>query len=233
MESGPLVPANGYPLREVQPAYPIEFTRHAPPNTFTLHVQDSVLRDYLRVLIKRKWLVISTVLLILSVVGVATLRSTRIYQASGSIAINRVDPAMLTLGSAAASSPDYYYDPSDLDTEVSILRSDLLALQVIRTLNLDKRPGFGGTGTQPNALPLTTDDLQADSSRANSLIGAFKGNLRVNLRPNTGLSTSATAARIRNWRQKSSIPSSTLISSKTSKPVSNPRCRLRIGCRNN
>jgi succinoglycan biosynthesis transport protein ExoP len=185
MESGPLVPANGYPLREVQPAYPIEFTRHAPPNTFTLHVQDSVLRDYLRVLIKRKWLVISTVLLILSVVGVATLRSTRIYQASGSIAINRVDPAMLTLGSAAASSPDYYYDPSDLDTEVSILRSDLLALQVIRTLNLDKRPGFGGTGTQPNALPLTTDDLQADSSRANSLIGAFKGNLRVNLRPNT------------------------------------------------
>jgi capsular exopolysaccharide synthesis family protein len=92
---------------------------------------------------------------------------------------------MLTLGSSAASSPDYYYDPSDLDTEVSILRSDLLALQVIKSLNLDQRPEFGGSGTQAHALALTTDDLQADSSRANSLIGAFKGNLSVNLRPNT------------------------------------------------
>jgi uncharacterized protein involved in exopolysaccharide biosynthesis len=33
-----------------------------------------------------------------------------------------------------------YYDPTDLDTEVRILRSDFLALQVISQLNLDKLP---------------------------------------------------------------------------------------------
>ena len=41
-----------------------------------------------------------------------------------------------------------YYDQSDLDTEVRILQSDLMALQVIRQLNLDKRPEFGGHSDQ-------------------------------------------------------------------------------------
>jgi capsular exopolysaccharide synthesis family protein len=80
-----------------------------------------------------------------------------------------------------------YYDPTDLDTEVRIVRSDLLALQVIRQLKLDRLPDFGGAGlpTANSAIELTTDALQPDSVRANSLIDAFKGNLRVMLEPNT------------------------------------------------
>ena len=46
----------------------------------------------------------------------------------------------------ATNSGADYYDPTDLDTEVRILRSDLLALQVITQLKLDKLPEFGGTG---------------------------------------------------------------------------------------
>jgi len=76
-----------------------------------------------------------------------------------------------------------YYDPTDLDTEVRILQSDLLALQVIKQLNLDKRPEFGGTpDSSPNLAP---DTLQADSARTSAILGAFKGSLRVALIPNT------------------------------------------------
>src|SRR5260370_17166710 len=78
------------------------------------------------------------------------------------------------------------YDPNDLDTEVRILRSDLLALQVIKQLNLDRMPEFGGHGqSSPSSLELTTDALEPDSARANALLANFKGTLRVLLEPTT------------------------------------------------
>jgi len=77
-----------------------------------------------------------------------------------------------------------YYDQSDLDTEVRILQSDLMALQVIRQLNLDKRPEFGGHADAKTSN-LVADPLQADSNRTSSLLSAFRGNLHVTLIPNT------------------------------------------------
>jgi len=76
-----------------------------------------------------------------------------------------------------------YYDPTDIDTEVRILKSDLLALQVIKQLNLDKQPEFGGTEPAPSdSLALTTDacsrtrkkraHYSLDSRRSSSHTGA-------------------------------------------------------------
>src|SRR5437870_9917867 len=93
-------------------------SRPAAPTYYPqLQAQDSMLREYLRVLIKRKWVVISSVLIIFGVVATATMRTTRIYEAAGSIAINKTDPALLNLKDSANGAIDY--DPSDLDTEVS------------------------------------------------------------------------------------------------------------------
>ncbi len=185
MDSGPLIPANGQILREVQPAYPIEFNRQLGPGMYpALPLQDSVLREYIRVLIKRKWVVIGSVAIIFGVVAIATLRSTRIYDAGGSISIGKVDPMMFNLKESPNGGVDYY-DSTDLETEASILRSDLLALQVIKQLNLDKQREFGGSAETPTtSLGLTTDELQPDSARTSALLGAFKGSLRVTVRPN-------------------------------------------------
>jgi succinoglycan biosynthesis transport protein ExoP len=147
--------------------------------------QDSILREYLRVLIKRKWVVLLTLALVFGGALIATLRSTPIYDAVGSIAINKTDPVLQNLRDPANSGVDYY-DPTDLDTEVRILRSDLLALQVIKQLNLDRMPEYGGkAAASSSSLELTTDGLQPDSARANAMLGAFKGSLRVLLEPNT------------------------------------------------
>jgi polysaccharide biosynthesis transport protein len=146
---------------------------------------DSMLRDYLRVLIKRKWIVLGSMGIIFGASLIATLRTVPIYDAVGSIALNKPDPITQGLRDATNSGADYY-DPTDLDTEVRILRSDLLALQVINQLKLDELPEFGGTGARPSSpLELTTDGLQPDSARASSLLAEFKGNLRVMLEPNT------------------------------------------------
>jgi polysaccharide biosynthesis transport protein len=188
MGSGPLIPVNGQVLREVQADYPIEFNRLLGHSTYSVGpAQDSALREYLRVLIKRKWLVASCVAVIFGGVTLATIRATRIFDAAGSIAINKTDPAILNLKEAGNNSGGAdFYDPTDLDTEVRILRSDLLALQVIKALNLDKQPEIGGSSdVDSNSLSLTTDALQPDSEKTSGLLAVFKSGLRVSLVPNT------------------------------------------------
>ena len=187
MDSVPLVPLNGEIIRASQPSFPIEFNRNAVPGGYPgVPTQDSLLREYVRVLIKNKWVVVASVALVVGVVTISTLRSTPIYEAVGSIAINKMDPVTFNLKDS--SSGFDYYDPTDLDTEVRILKSDLLALQVIRELNLDRQPEFATKGRSPSSsssLDLTTDALQLDSAKTSAALASFKGSLQVSLVPNT------------------------------------------------
>jgi len=183
MSLGPLVPRNNDGLREIQSLEPAEISRPVAAGLYNvLPAQESPLREYMRVLIKRKWVVVSCIVGIFAAVAIASLRQTPVYEAVGSIAVNKADPNIITFKDSGPVVD--YYDPADIDTEVRILQSDLLALQVIRQLNLDKRSEFGGRPEQkqPN---LVADPLQSDSARTSALLGAFRGNLHVGLRPNT------------------------------------------------
>jgi len=186
MGSGPVIPLNGQILREFPTSLPVDFNRQGALSAYSsIPVQDSLLREYSRVLIKRKWVVISSVVLIFGVVAIATLRSVPVYDAVGSIAINKMDPMMFNLKDSGSGEVEYY-DPTDLDTEVRILKSDLLALQVIRQLNLDKQAASGAADRSASgSLELTSDGLQPDSARTSSALANFKGNLQVSLVPNT------------------------------------------------
>src|SRR5580692_2433642 len=181
MDSGPLLPLNGQILRELQPPFPIELNRNAAPGPYSgVPTQDSLLREYMRVLIKSKWIVIASVALVVGVVAISTLRSTPIYEAVGSIAINKVDPVTFNLKDSSGSVD--YYDPADLDTEVRILKSDLLALQVIRQLNMDKR---SGNSEKAAANEPATDALLSDPATTSAALAEFRSNLQVSLVPNT------------------------------------------------
>lgn len=182
MAFGPLVPRNDS-FREVQPVEPTELIKPMGGGVYTvLPPHESVLREYLRTLLKRKWVALSCVFGIVGAVLIASLRQTPVYEAYASISVNKADANLITFKDSLPMVD--YYDPTDLDTEVRVLQSDLLALQVIHQLNLDKRPEFGGKpGTrQPNLAP---DPLQADSGRMTGLLGAFKGNLRASAVPNS------------------------------------------------
>ena len=185
MDSGPLVQTNGQTIREVQPVYPVEFGRQMLTGIYpTLPPQDSALREYLRVLIKRKWTIILCFSGIFIAVAIASLKMTPIYEASGSIAVNKTDPGLVNFKDSGSVSVDYF-DPADLDTEVKILQSDLLALQVIKQLSLDKRSELGRKPDDASSLNLAPDPLQMDSARTSALLAGFKGNLRVSLLPNS------------------------------------------------
>ncbi len=185
MDFGSLVPANNQVIREMQPTQGSDLGRPGGPQFYpNLPSQESALGESVRILLKRKWVIVACLVTIFSVVAIASLKMQPVYEAGGTIEINKPD-ASLNFQNSATFSLDYY-DPTELDTELKILQSDLLATQVIRELNLDRQPEFAGQAPAPSAsLDLTPDSLQSDPSRISAMVGGFKGNLRVALSPNT------------------------------------------------
>jgi polysaccharide biosynthesis transport protein len=185
MDFGPLVPANNNQIiRDVHTAPNLEIGRPSGPHQYSqLPSQESAIGESIRILLKRKWVVISVLVTIFVVVAIASLKMTPVYEAGGTIEINKPD-ASLNFQNSATFSLDYY-DPTELETELKILQSDLLALQVIRELNLDRRPEFAGQAPPTPSMDLTPDPLLSDPTRASALVGNFKGSLKVALSPNT------------------------------------------------
>ena len=184
MDFGPLIPANSGGVREIQPSPGLELGKPGGPRFYPdLPSQESAIADSIRILIKRKWTVVICLVSIFSVVAIASLRMTPIYEASGTIEINKPDTT-LNFQNSATFSVDYY-DPTELETELKILQSDLLATQVIRELNLDRRAEIAGQAPPGSPLELAPDPLQSDPAKVPAMVGSFKSNLRVALSPNT------------------------------------------------
>ncbi len=143
MDFGPLVPANNPAVREMQPTPGLDLGRPAGHACIPISLRKNPPSANLSAFCSSgngssspAW---ST---IFSVVAIASLKMTPVYEAGGTIEINKPDSS-LNFQNSATFSLDYY-DPTELETELKILQSDLLALQVIRELNLDRRPEFGG-----------------------------------------------------------------------------------------
>src|ERR1700729_970009 len=186
MDFGSLVPANNQAIREMQPTQGFDLGRQGGSQFYpNLPSQESALGESVRILLKRKWVIIACLVTVFSIVAIASLKMKPVYEAGGTIEINKPD-ASLNFQNSATFSLDYY-DPTELDTELKILQSDLLATQVIRELNLDRQPEFAGQAPPPpsSSLDLAPDPLQADPTRALAMVGGFKSALRVALSPNT------------------------------------------------
>jgi polysaccharide biosynthesis transport protein len=184
MDSGSLVPTSPK-MGDLQPLG-ADLGRATPRIYPELLSQESALGEYVRVLAKRKWTVLVCLVTIFSVVAIASLKMTPIYEASGSIAINKPDSGLVNFNNNSPTFSLDYYDPTEMETEVKILQSDLLALQVVKELALDRRPEFGGKTTAlPSSLDLAPDPLQADTGRTTALLNSFRSSLRVALAPNT------------------------------------------------
>lgn len=184
MDFGPLAPASNSTVRELQPSQSLDLGRAMGlPFQPDPSAHESTAGEYFRILVKRRWVVIITLATIFLLVAIASLKTTPVYDASGTIAINKPDSSLNFQNSGTLSLD--YFDPTELDTEVKILQSDILALQVIRALNLDRSSDSGQAPPPSSSNDLAPDPLQADPAKASAMINEFKGNLRVQLSPNT------------------------------------------------
>lgn len=155
--------------------------------TYGLAEQHPLL-GYWRVLKKRRWTILATFAIVFVLGVIATLRMTRLYQATSRIAVYPENANILGLKDMenATSGDDWDYNVS-LETQLSILRSDELALKVIDTLHLDSNPSFMG----PEAVAakathgIGSANLRTDPAEVAGLLGRFRSGLSVQVVPRT------------------------------------------------
>jgi len=138
-------------------------------------------RAYWRILLKRRWTVISILLAAFTVVLIATVKQKPVYRAFALIEIGQENPNVATvqqLFQFQNVSDDY------LETQYRILQSDTLARPVIAQLHLDQLPEFNppprswfGRRELPPAGAASGPALDADSEQ--KVLKRFQSNLSV------------------------------------------------------
>src|SRR5947209_13326906 len=101
---------------------------------------ETSLRDYLFVILKRKWLILSVALVITSMAAIQQYRQPSIYDGVAQLKIEEKPPNILSSSQIVITQRD----PNFWGTQIKMLQNPSLARQVILTLDLPHNPNFLG-----------------------------------------------------------------------------------------
>src|SRR5437870_13030795 len=101
------------------------------------------LKEYLFVVLKRKWLIMSLVLIITSLATIQAYREPSIYEGATTIKIEQKTPSILQ-SSNGGGIVIGQSDPNFWGTQLKLLQNETLARQVVVTLDLQHNPAFFG-----------------------------------------------------------------------------------------
>jgi succinoglycan biosynthesis transport protein ExoP len=149
---------------------------------FELSPREPHLYDYLLILRKHQWLILSFMLAVVTIVAIATFRMQPVYVATARVEIGHENANILPF--QGTDSYDVMMDSENyIETQSKILTSETLALQTIRNNALSSRPEF--------ASPNGPSEAIASGSLANQKrppeLGEFLGSLSVRRVPNSRL----------------------------------------------
>jgi succinoglycan biosynthesis transport protein ExoP len=140
------------------------------------------LYDYLLILRKHQWLILSFLLAVVTLVSIATFRMKPVYVATTRIEIDRENSNILPF--QGMDSYDYLMDLENyIETQSKILTSETLALQTIRNGSLAGHSDFASADGPSEAI--SSGNL-ANQKRPPEL-GVFLGSLSVKRVPNSRL----------------------------------------------
>jgi len=140
------------------------------------------LYDYLLILRKHQWLILSFMLAVVTIVAIATFRMQPVYIATARLEIDRENSNILPFQGSDAY--DFYTDSeSYIETQSRVLTSETLALQTIRNSGLSARPEFSTPSGPSEAVAIGS---LANQKRPPEL-SEFLGSLGVKRVPNSRL----------------------------------------------
>jgi len=105
----------------------------------------AALKDYLFIVLKRKWMILSLVLVITSLVAIQSFRAPSIYQGETTIRIQQKTPSILQTDKLIINGQN---DPNFWGTQLKLLQNPALARQVVLNLDLQHNPAFFGSQSQ-------------------------------------------------------------------------------------
>src|ERR1041384_6090065 len=103
------------------------------------------LKDYPFVILKRKWLILSLLLVITSLVAIQSFRAPAIYEGVTTIRIQQKQPNILQTDKLIINGQN---DPNFWGTQLKLLQNPALARQVVLNLDLQHNPAFFGGQSQ-------------------------------------------------------------------------------------
>jgi polysaccharide biosynthesis transport protein len=125
------------------------------------------LRDYLRVIYKRRYTVYTFFAIVFIVVLIGTLSSTPVYNASTKVLIEKVEAYNFSMMNPYFAS----YDPDFYETQYQLIKSKSTAQKVVKTLALESTYESYFKGTQISA--------SGEKSRADILADIISGGIAV------------------------------------------------------
>lgn len=180
-----------------KPAGVLALPEWAPDAQENENAEGVDLLKLLRVIWRRKWLILSVLILATVTTTLISSLITPVYRSTILLQIDYTPPKLLTFGEAARAEPIYRGKNDFYETQYQILQSRSLAKRVVEQMNLGQNPVFmlqkpspweqwisqplrqlwAGGGTQPpegkSAVPLTSEQA---NERA---VGRFLGSLGV------------------------------------------------------
>jgi len=136
------------------------------------------LRDYLRVVSKRRYTVYTFFSIVFVVVLIGTLSSSPIYKASTKVLIERVEAYNLTMMNPYYTS----YDPEFYETQYQLIKSTSVAQKVVKMLSLENiyDSYFKGKKISPSG-GRTKADVLADIISGGIVVSPVKNSKIVNI----------------------------------------------------
>ena len=136
------------------------------------------LLDYLIILRKHQWLIVTFLLTVVTVVTIASFKMKPVYVAAARVEVDKESQNMAPFPDSN-SFGEYEDSENYIETQSKILQSETLALMTIKSLDLGRYPEFGGMSNisaRDGALP-----------RRPAILGAFLGRLTVKRIPSSRL----------------------------------------------
>ncbi|MGB8474394.1 MAG: polysaccharide biosynthesis tyrosine autokinase [Candidatus Acidiferrum sp.] len=154
----------------------------APLPAWDLSPREPHLYDYLLILRKHQWLILSFMVAVVTIVTIATFRMQPVYVATARIEIDRENASILPF---QGMDPYGYMMDQDnyIETQSKVLTSETLALQTIRSSGLGARPEY----TTPNGPSEALATGSLENQKRPPELGAFLGSLSVKRVPNSQL----------------------------------------------
>jgi capsular exopolysaccharide synthesis family protein len=150
--------------------------------TFDLSPREPHLYDYLLILRKHQWLILSFLVAVVTIVSIATFRMQPVYTTTARIEIDRENTSVLPF--QGADSYDLMMDMDNyIETQSRILTSETLALHTIRNSGLIPHAEMQGAPAESEAI---TSGSLANHKRPPEL-GAFLASLSVKRVPQSRL----------------------------------------------
>jgi polysaccharide biosynthesis transport protein len=138
------------------------------------------LLDYLIILRKHQWLILTFLLTVVTVVTIASFKMKPVYEAAARVEVDKEAQAMQPFSDSNSYS-EYEDSEAYIETQTKILQSETMALVTIKSMDLTQYPEFGGV---PNAIAW---QHAGPTRQRPAILGAFLGRLTVKRVPNSRL----------------------------------------------